>query len=77
MANIDLKTDHGELEPSTSIADGDIAGINLSKAPVKANIGPLSLVALGFNICNSWAGLSASLQIVLLQGGPVDCFMVC
>lgn len=71
MANIDLKTDHGELEPSTSIADGDIAGINLSKAPVKANIGPLSLVALGFNICNSWAGLSASLQIVLLQGGPV------
>lgn len=28
------------------------------------------MVALCFNICNSWAGLSASFQIALLQGGP-------
>lgn len=45
--------------------------LNLTKAQVKANIGPLSLVALGFNICNSWAGVASTLQIVILQGGPV------
>lgn len=26
---------------------------------------------MGFVICNSWAGISASLQLALLQGGPV------
>ncbi|KEF62511.1 uncharacterized protein A1O9_00484 [Exophiala aquamarina CBS 119918] len=70
MADTIAKNEHGEIEQTTSVADGDIAAIHLSKAPVKANIGPLSIVALGFNICNSWAGLSASLQIALLQGGP-------
>lgn len=28
------------------------------------------MIALCFNICNSWAGVSASIQIALLQGGP-------
>lgn len=71
MAETSLKNQHDELENTISVSDGDVAALNLTKAPVKANIGPLSIVALGFNICNSWAGLSASLQIVLLQGGPV------
>lgn len=71
MADGGVKNEHSEIERSASVSDGDIAAIHLDKAPVKANIGPLSLVALGFNICNSWAGLSASLQIALLQGGPV------
>lgn len=30
-----------------------------------------TLLCMGFVICNSWAGISASLQLALLQGGPV------
>lgn len=37
---------------------------------MKKSLGGLTLVAICFNICNSWAGLSGSLQIALLQGGP-------
>ncbi|KAH7482755.1 hypothetical protein FOMA001_g7416 [Fusarium oxysporum f. sp. matthiolae] len=36
----------------------------------KQKLGFPSLVALSFNICNSWAGVSSSMQIALLQGGP-------
>ncbi|KAH7169458.1 amino acid/polyamine transporter I [Fusarium sp. MPI-SDFR-AT-0072] len=37
---------------------------------MKKNMGPLTMIAVCFNICNGWAGISASLQIALLQGGP-------
>ncbi|OAP53714.1 hypothetical protein AYL99_12105 [Fonsecaea erecta] len=59
------------LEEVSSIEQSEVKVLNLTKANVKANIGPLSLIALGFNICNSWAGVAATLQIVILQGGPV------
>lgn len=38
---------------------------------MRKTIGPLNMIALCFNICSSWAGLSTSAQIALLQGGPV------
>jgi choline transport protein len=59
------------LEQTSSAGQGEVTTLRLAKANVKTNIGPLSLIALGFNICNSWAGVSASLQVVILQGGPV------
>ena len=37
---------------------------------MQKSIGALTMIALCFNICNSWAGLSASFQLALLQGGP-------
>ncbi|KAM5344475.1 hypothetical protein ACJ41O_013011 [Fusarium nematophilum] len=37
---------------------------------VKQNLGFLNLIALAFNVCSSWAGVSASMQVALLQGGP-------
>jgi choline transport protein len=40
-------------------------------AELKKYLGPVTLLALCFNICSSWAGLSTSAQIALLQGGPV------
>lgn len=39
---------------------------------MKKNIGTLTMFTLCFNICNCWAGMSASLQIALLQGGPAS-----
>jgi choline transport protein len=43
---------------------------NLEVGEMKKSIGALTMIALCFNICNSWAGLSASTQLALLQGGP-------
>ncbi|KAH8649538.1 amino acid/polyamine transporter I [Ilyonectria robusta] len=37
----------------------------------KFSIGPLSMIAIAFNTCNSWAGVSGSMQSAMLQGGPV------
>ncbi|KAF1812576.1 amino acid transporter [Eremomyces bilateralis CBS 781.70] len=37
---------------------------------MKKSIGAVTMISLCFNICNSWAGLSASSQIALIQGGP-------
>ncbi|KAK5047013.1 hypothetical protein LTR84_006955 [Exophiala bonariae] len=38
---------------------------------IRQTIGPLTMLALCFNICSSWAGLSTSVQIALLAGGPM------
>lgn len=35
------------------------------------NIGPWALIAIAFNVCNSWAGLTGTLNTSLFQGGPV------
>ncbi|KAH8900743.1 putative choline transport protein [Thozetella sp. PMI_491] len=37
---------------------------------MRKNIGPITMIAVCFNICNSWAGLSGSMQLALYQGGP-------
>ncbi|KAF2098757.1 amino acid transporter [Rhizodiscina lignyota] len=37
---------------------------------MKKDLGALTLLAICFNICNSWPGLAGSVQIALLQGGP-------
>ncbi|KAL6410767.1 Choline transport protein [Ilyonectria robusta] len=37
---------------------------------VKHRLGFLNLIAVGFNICNTLAGVSSSMQVALLQGGP-------
>lgn len=59
-----------QLEPLPSIQAGAITIANTDGREMKKNIGPLTMLAVCFNICNSWAGISASLQIALLQGGP-------
>ncbi|KAH6962507.1 amino acid/polyamine transporter I [Ilyonectria sp. MPI-CAGE-AT-0026] len=33
-------------------------------------LGFINLIAVGFNVCNTWAGVSSSMQVALLQGGP-------
>lgn len=46
--------------------------IELAAVPaVKHTIGPVAMIALAFNTCNSWAGVSASLQTAMIEGGPV------
>jgi hypothetical protein len=55
-----------DLEQSVSVTTRGLAAIRLEPAPIKANIGPFSIIALAFNVNNSWTGLSSSLQIALI-----------
>jgi choline transport protein len=48
-----------------------LAGTTLVSSDIRKTIGPLTMLALCFNICSSWAGLSTSVQIALLAGGPM------
>ncbi|RFU77501.1 choline transport [Trichoderma arundinaceum] len=36
------------------------------------NLNLWTLIAIAFNICNSWAGLAGSMNVALSQGGPVS-----
>lgn len=57
------------VEPVISL---DVGKLVLANDPgsMKKNLGALTMIAVCFNICNSWAGLATSVQIALLQGGP-------
>jgi choline transport protein len=35
------------------------------------DIGPLDTICVGWNICNSWAGVAATLALTIAQGGSV------
>ncbi|KIX92341.1 uncharacterized protein Z520_11949 [Fonsecaea multimorphosa CBS 102226] len=51
----------------TTAADGLYPTI----APKRKQFGMFAIVSLAFVICNSWAGVSGSIQLALLAGGPV------
>lgn len=36
------------------------------------NLSTWTLIAIAFNVCNSWAGLAGSMGVALIQGGPVS-----
>jgi choline transport protein len=43
---------------------------NPQRPPVKKQFNAVTLLSMAFVICNSWAGISGSLQLALLEGGP-------
>ena len=62
-------------------SSGDIAWESIfgSNAPPRV-LSILDIVAAGFNICNAWSGLAATLFLGFLSGGPVTIiwgFVVC
>lgn len=58
------------LEKATTIDEGSVAVLGLESAHVKKQLGIISIVSLAFVICNSWAGLSSTIQLSILVGGP-------
>lgn len=38
---------------------------------IKKDFGPFTIIALGFNICNSWVAIATSFAIVVAAGGTV------
>lgn len=50
---------------------GSLTAIGLSESTVKRNLGALEIIALGFNIANSWVAVATSLAIAIAAGGTV------
>lgn len=46
--------------------------IQLNPQAVARDIGPFQIIALGFNIPNSWAGVATAFSAALTAGGPVS-----
>ncbi|KAK1691140.1 amino acid/polyamine transporter I [Colletotrichum godetiae] len=72
---MEKSAEHGVLEeatssPITSNEDADLSRLGL-QSQAKRDIGLLAIVGLGWNICNSWSAIAATLVISISSGGPV------
>ncbi|PIA95754.1 Choline transport protein [Cercospora beticola] len=61
-----------QLEIAYSIQDGQMQEVLQDAHIQRKNLGPLTMVAVGFNICNSWVAIASSLAIAVSAGGPVN-----
>lgn len=59
------------LQPTTTVDEGTLTISNLGITPTKKHFNIISIISFSFVICNSWAGVASSIQLALLQGGPV------
>ncbi|EED17152.1 choline transport protein, putative [Talaromyces stipitatus ATCC 10500] len=58
-------------ESKTTEAVFDSVALGLVGPQVKRHLGPLSIIALGFNIANSWVAIATSIAIAIAAGGTV------
>ena len=58
-----------DLERMISVNQGSCEDINHAKA--RTRLSPIAMVALSFNICNSWVAIATSLAIAISAGGSV------
>ena len=58
-----------DLERMISVNAGSCEDINHDKA--RTRLSPITMVALSFNICNSWVAIATSLAIAISAGGSV------
>lgn len=68
------KVEHeNALELATTESTGQaVELIQLNPQAVPRDIGPFQIIALGFNIPNSWAGVATAFSAALTAGGPVS-----
>ncbi|KAL7933052.1 amino acid transporter [Trichoderma chlorosporum] len=75
--SIDKSSDKAEHEHGLELAATESTGqtvelIQLNPQAVPRDIGPFQIIALGFNIPNSWAGVATAFPAALIAGGPVS-----
>ncbi|PNP52637.1 hypothetical protein THARTR1_06802 [Trichoderma harzianum] len=73
----DKSPDKAEHENALELATTESTGqtielIQLNPQAVPRDIGPFQIIALGFNIPNSWAGVATAFSAALTGGGPVS-----
>ncbi|KAH8429663.1 putative choline transport protein [Aspergillus melleus] len=56
--------------PQVELATGQVVG--LPEMPMKRRFSILSIIAVGYNISNSWVAIASSFAIAIQSGGPVS-----
>ncbi|CAM1507612.1 Fc.00g072530.m01.CDS01 [Cosmosporella sp. VM-42] len=76
-ASVEMKAEDGpRLESNDSVKTGFVDdGVDLARLGIeshtKRDISLIGIVALGWNICNSWAAVAATMVFSITSGGPV------
>ncbi|KAL7960299.1 amino acid transporter [Trichoderma compactum] len=73
----DKSPDKAEHENALELATTESTGqtvelMHFNPQAVPRDIGPFQIIALGFNIPNSWAGVATAFSAALTAGGPVS-----
>ncbi len=67
------KADHGAAPtPDAELAKGEVGIAGQLDMPMKRKFNILSIVAVGYNISNSWVAIAASFAIAIQSGGAVS-----
>jgi len=69
-AEICYFSDLAESQGEGSFRTVELSTLGLTQA-TERDIGPLDIICVGWNICNSWAGVAATLALTIAQGGSV------
>jgi len=64
-------TSHQEDAASIKEADFDLQASSFESNHPKKNLGVFVVICLGWNICNSWAGVAVTMAVSLPSGGMV------
>jgi choline transport protein len=63
------------LPPDATQHEGTVESTSISKLGLSQEtecyIGPFAIICTGWNICNSWAGIAATIALAIAQGGTV------
>ncbi|EXJ84860.1 hypothetical protein A1O3_05535 [Capronia epimyces CBS 606.96] len=54
------------------VREGDVSVFGLAPGVTTRDITPVGIVAIAFNICNSWTAIAASLAIAIASGGTIS-----
>ncbi|KAE8385571.1 amino acid/polyamine transporter I [Aspergillus alliaceus] len=71
MGKQDLKSNHDLSTPSIELSNGQVAETGLPGTPMRRKFSILSIIAVGYNITNSWIAIAASFPIAIQSGGAV------
>jgi choline transport protein len=71
LSKANLPAHDEDLERVISVNLGQCEDINPSQATARTRLSPITMVALSFNICNSWVAIATSLALAISAGGPV------
>lgn len=58
--------------PEIELGDGQITVSGIAEMPLRRNFGILSIIAVGYNMSNSWVAIASSFAIAIQSGGALS-----
>lgn len=61
-----------DTTPEVELADGQVTVSGIGEMPLKRQFGILSIIAVGYNMSNSWVAIASSFAIAIQSGGSLS-----